>query len=68
MAQILVTFDPNLRPALWENDEMMRKVLNDLANYADVVLRESGNVRSLRVQQIRKKRLIFIIRKVRLLL
>ena len=37
-AQIPVTFDPNLRPALWENDEMMRKVLNDLANYADVVL------------------------------
>ena len=26
-AQIPVTFDPNLRPALWENDEMMRKVL-----------------------------------------
>ena len=34
----LISFDPNLRPALWENDEMMRKVLNDLANYADVVL------------------------------
>ena len=37
-AQIPVTFDPNLRPALWENGETMRNVLNDLANYADVVL------------------------------
>ena len=36
--QIPVTFDPNLRPALWENGETMRNVLNDLANYADVVL------------------------------
>ena len=34
-AQIPVTFDPNLRPALWENGETMRNVLNDLANYAD---------------------------------
>ena len=32
-AQIPVTFDPNLRPALWENDEMMRKVLNGRVAY-----------------------------------
>lgn len=65
-AQIPVTFDPNLRPALWENGETMRNVLNDLANYADVYCRESGNVRSLRARQIKKKRLIFIIRRARL--
>lgn len=64
--QIPVTFDPNLRPALWENGETMRNVLNDLANYADVYCRESGNVRSLRARQIKKKRLIFIIRRARL--
>ena len=64
--QIPVTFDPNLRPALWENGETMRNVLNDLANYADVYCRESGNVRFLRTRQIKKKRLIFIIRRARL--
>lgn len=33
-----ITFDPNLRPALWENEEIMIKVLNELATYADVIL------------------------------
>lgn len=33
-----ITFDPNLRPALWENKEIMKKVLNELATYADVIL------------------------------
>ena len=37
-AGITVTFDPNLRPALWENEETMRAVLNDMAQYADIVL------------------------------
>lgn len=33
-----ITLDPNLRPALWENEEIMIKVLNELATYADVIL------------------------------
>lgn len=37
-AGIFLTFDPNLRPALWENEETMREVLNQMAAYADVVL------------------------------
>lgn len=37
-AGIFVTFDPNLRPALWENEETMRQVLNELAGKADLVL------------------------------
>lgn len=32
------TFDPNLRPALWENREEMVRTLNDLAAGADLVL------------------------------
>lgn len=37
-AGILLTFDPNLRPALWENEETMKRVINDLAKLADIVL------------------------------
>lgn len=33
-----ITFDPNLRPELWEDEEIMVKVLNELATYADVIL------------------------------
>lgn len=33
-----VTFDPNLRPSLWDSPQLMVDVLNDLASYADVVL------------------------------
>lgn len=33
-----ITFDPNLRPSLWENEEVMIEVLNKVAQYADVVL------------------------------
>lgn len=35
---IFVTFDPNLRPALWEDEGTMRTVINQLAAMADVVL------------------------------
>ena len=35
---IFVTFDPNLRPALWESEEVMKKELNHLSAYADLVL------------------------------
>lgn len=33
-----ITFDPNLRPALWESEELMVKTMNELAAYATVVL------------------------------
>ncbi len=35
---IYVTFDPNLRPALWENQETMVEIINDLASKSDMVL------------------------------
>lgn len=37
-AGITITFDPNLRPALWENEETMRQVINELAFQADIFL------------------------------
>lgn len=33
-----VTFDPNLRPQLWESPRVMADTLNRLAGYADVIL------------------------------
>lgn len=35
---VYVTFDPNLRPALWESQEVMVNVLNDLAKKCDLIL------------------------------
>lgn len=35
---ISITFDPNLRPQLWESEEIMRERINALAIQADVVL------------------------------
>lgn len=35
---IFLTFDPNLRLALWENEETMIRVINELAQNTDVVL------------------------------
>ena len=35
---IYVTFDPNLRPALWESQEIMVEIINDLASKSDMVL------------------------------
>ena len=37
-AGITVSFDPNLRPTLWESKEVMIETLNDLAQLADIVL------------------------------
>lgn len=34
---VLVSFDPNLRPQLWESREVMVQVLNELASQADFV-------------------------------
>lgn len=35
---ILVSFDPNLRPGLWESEAVMTRVLNDLASRCDIIL------------------------------
>ncbi|WP_059173249.1 sugar kinase [Bacillus sp. FJAT-27445] len=35
---IYITFDPNLRPSLWESEEVMVKVINELAAKSDLVL------------------------------
>lgn len=37
-ANILLTFDPNLRPTLWGDEDLMIKEINELAKLADVVL------------------------------
>ena len=36
--KIPLTFDPNLRPALWESQDYMIRVINKLSHFADVVL------------------------------
>lgn len=43
---IFLTFDPNLRPALWEDKETMVEVLNGLSKYADLILpgEEEGEI------------------------
>ena len=46
-AGIFLTFDPNLRPALWENEETMIQVINHLASMADAVLPGIGECRIL---------------------
>ncbi|UDM32110.1 sugar kinase [Lentilactobacillus laojiaonis] len=35
---ILITFDPNLRPSLWESQDKMISTINELSGYADIVL------------------------------
>lgn len=37
-AGCFITFDPNIRPSLWENQTLMIETLNDLAKYANIVL------------------------------
>lgn len=36
--EITITFDPNLRPALWASREKMIRTINELAGSADIVL------------------------------
>jgi 2-dehydro-3-deoxygluconokinase len=33
-----ISFDPNLRPALWPSQAEMAETLNDLASHADIVM------------------------------
>jgi len=35
---VSISFDPNLRPALWQDRKTMVDIINDAANYADVIL------------------------------
>lgn len=35
---LFISFDPNLRPQLWDNKQEMISTLNELASYADLVL------------------------------
>ena len=35
---IYITFDPNLRPSLWESEEVMVEVLNKIAKKCDLIL------------------------------
>lgn len=44
---LMVSFDPNLRPSLWENEETMIQVVNDLASRADLVLPGTGEGKTL---------------------
>jgi 2-dehydro-3-deoxygluconokinase len=37
-AGLFVSFDPNLRPSLWENKKTMIQVINDLASKCDMVI------------------------------
>ena len=39
---MLVSFDPNLRPTLWESQEVMIQTINDIASKADIVLPGTG--------------------------
>lgn len=39
---IFTTFDPNLRPSLWESKEVMARVINDLASKCGLVLPGAG--------------------------
>ena len=35
---LIISFDPNLRPTLWESKEVMIQTINDIASKADIVL------------------------------
>lgn len=39
---MLICFDPNLRPSLWNSQEEMIAVINDIASKADIVLPGTG--------------------------
>ncbi|MBO0475492.1 sugar kinase [Vagococcus sp. DIV0080] len=36
--QVKTTFDPNLRPQLWESTEVMVETINELASHANIIL------------------------------
>lgn len=44
---VRISFDPNLRPMLWKSEEAMARVINDAAQYADIVMPGLGEGRIL---------------------
>ena len=46
-ANVTISFDPNLRPALWEDKAVMVKVLNELAAEATIVMPGISEARTL---------------------
>lgn len=58
-AGIFITFDPNLRPVLWEDEETMCTVLNQLAAKADVVLPGIGECKILAGTEDKKEAAYF---------
>ena len=58
--KVLTVFDPNLRPALWKNQEEMISTLNELSKKSQIILPVSMKERFLWVQVTQKKLLIFI--------
>lgn len=46
-AGVYISFDPNLRPALWSSQETMIKTINDLATRADMILPGIGECKIL---------------------
>lgn len=44
---VFITFDPNLRPSLWESEEVMVKIINDLSAKCDLILPGTGEGRVL---------------------
>lgn len=45
--RLVISFDPNLRPTLWENPETMISVINDIAAKSDIVLPGKSEGRTL---------------------
>lgn len=39
---MMISFDPNLRPTLWESNQIMIETINDIASKADLVLPGTG--------------------------
>ena len=44
---VRISFDPNLRPMLWKSQDVMARVINDAAQYADIVMPGLGEGRIL---------------------
>lgn len=57
---MLVTFDPNPRPVLWESKENMIQVTNELAFKSDIVLPGFSEGKLFTGKITRKRLLIFI--------
>ena len=52
---MIVTFDPNLRPTLWESKSVMIRTINDLASRQILSFREQEKEKYLWEAKIRKR-------------